>query len=265
MEYINTIATTYLVRILLAAFIWLLGKKLINLLINFMERRMGKADFDESLHTFLSPFIKMVLQILLILTVLATLGVEITTFAAIIGAVSLAVGLAFQGSLANLAGGVLILVFKPFAVGDFIEAGGYSGTVREIQVFYTVLQTTDNQKVIIPNAELSNASAVNYSAYDTRRANIKLPISYQSDVKQAKEAIRTVAENHPLVLKEPAPFVALGEYGEDGVILYVRVWAQRTDYWTMYFDFLEQVKEALDKAGVEIPYRQLDVHVKTDN
>lgn len=119
--------------------------------------------------------------------------------------------------------------------------------------------------MIIPNADLSNASAVNYSAYDTRRANIKLPISYESDVKQAKEAIRKVAENHPLVLKEPAPFVALGEYGEDGIILYVRVWAQRTDYWAMYYDFLEQVKEALGEAGVAIPYRQLDVHVKTDN
>lgn len=259
----KVIAATYLGRILLAIVIWFIGKKLINLLIELTERRMNKLHVDKSLHSFLSPLIRMALKVLLILTVAATLGFEITTFAAIVGAVSFAVGLAFQGSLSNFAGGVLILLLKPFVVGDFIQAGGYSGTVREIQVFYTIIQTPDNQKVIIPNADLSNSSAINYSAYDTRRANLKLAISFDSNVKQAKEVVRQVATSHPLILNEPAPFIVVGELGEHGVILYVRVWALRSDYWKMYYDFLEQVLAAFDKAGVKIPYQQLDVHLKT--
>ena len=139
---------------------------------------------DQSLQTFLIPLLRVTLQALLFLTIAATVGIEITTFAAIIGAASLALGLAFQGSLANLAGGVLILIFKPFKVGDFIQAAGFSGTVMEIQIFHTVLRTPDNQKVIIPNADLSNASAINYSAYDNRRANIQLTVSYDSDLKR---------------------------------------------------------------------------------
>ena len=261
MENFNAVAVTYLSRILVAVLIWVVGKRLIKLLLDFMERRMNKANVDESLHSFLIPLLRMLLQVLVVLTVAATLGIEITTFAAIIGAASLAVGLAFQGSLSNFAGGGLILVLKPFTVGDFIEAAGYSGTVKEIQVFYTIIRTPDNQKVIIPNADLSNSSAVNYSAYDTRRANLKVTISFDSDVKLAKEAILKVAHNHPLVLKDPAPMVVVGAYGDDGLVLYVRVWAERSDYWTMYFDFLEQVKVAFDEVGVEIPYRKLDVHI----
>lgn len=265
MENFSAVAVTYLSRIVVAVLIWVVGKRLIRLLLDFMERRMKKANVDESLHSFLTPLLRMLLQVLLFLTVAATLGIEITTFAAIIGAASFAVGLAFQGSLSNFAGGVLILILKPFTVGDFIEAAGYSGTVKEIQVFYTIIRTPDNQKVIIPNADLSNSSAVNYSSYDTRRANIKIPISYKSDVKRSKEVIQQVAHNHPLVLKDPSPMIVLGEYGNDGLILYVRVWAERSDYWTMYFDFLEQVKVAFDEAGVEIPYRQLDVHIMNED
>ena len=262
MDYITTIVAPYLGRILLAILVWFAGRKIIKLLVEFMERRVRKVHVDDSLHSFLSPLVRIVLKILLVLTVAATLGIEITTFAAIIGAASFAVGLAFQGSLANFAGGILILLLKPFKVGDFVETVGFSGTVKEIQVFHTILQTPDNQKVIIPNADLSNSSAINYSAYNTRRANVKLIISYKSDIKKAKEVIRQVADNHPLILKDPEPFIVMGEYGEDGAILYARVWAQREDYWAMYFDFLEQVKEAFDAAGVEIPYRQMDVHIK---
>jgi len=245
----------------MAILIWFVGKRLIKSLTDFMERRVQKSNLDDSLHSFLSPLVRIVLHVLLILTAAATLGIEITTFAAVIGAASFAVGLAFQGSLANFAGGVLILLLKPFKVGDFIEAVGFSGTVREIQVFYTVLQTTDNQKVIIPNADLSNSSAINYSAYETRRANIKIAVSFDSDLSLAKQVVREVADNHPLVLKDPAPMIVMGELGDDGVILYVRVWANRTDYWSMYFDFLEQVKEAFERVGVEIPYRKMDVHI----
>jgi small conductance mechanosensitive channel len=156
----------------------------------------------------------------------------------------------------------LILLLKPYKVGDYIEAAGYAGTVREIQVFHTVLQTPDNQKIIIPNSDLSNSSAINYSAYDTRRATVKVPISFDSDFKLAKEVVRKVAENHPLVLKDPAPAVMMGELGDHGPILQARVWAERSNYWSMYFDFLEQVKDALEEAGVEIPYNQLEVRLR---
>ncbi len=262
-EPIKEFALTYLGRAVLGVAIWIIGRKLIGLVLTLLERRLAKVHIDESLRTFLGTMAQVALQVLLVITVAATFGIEITAFAAIVGAASLAVGLAFQGSLANFAGGVLILLLKPFKVGDYIEAAGYSGTVREIQVFHTVLQTPDNQKVIIPNSDLSNASAINYSAYDTRRATVKVPISFDSDFKRAKEVVRQVAENHPLILQEPAPAVVMGELGDHGPVLYARVWAQRSDYWSMYFDFLEQVKDALEEADIEIPYNQLDVHVKT--
>lgn len=262
METFNTLAATYVGRIALGIVIWLVGKRLINFLTERLDQRMNQTDVDESLHTFLSPLLKMLLQILLVLTVAATIGIEITTFAAILGAASLAVGLAFQGSLSNFAGGVLILIFKPFKVGDFIEASGFSGTVKEIQVFHTVLRTPDNQKVIIPNAQLSNASAINYSAYETRRAALKIGVSFNSDIKRAKEVIREVANNNPLVLQDPEPVVVVGEHGDHGYVVYTRLWAKSSDYWTMRFTFLEDIVEAFDEAGIEIPYHQLDVRVK---
>ncbi len=265
MTNIAAVVLPYLGRIVAAIVIYFLGKKVIQLIVELVEKRMSSVQVDVSLRTFISPLVRITLQILLFLTIAATLGIEITTFAAIIGAASLAVGLAFQGSLANFAGGVLILIFKPFKVGDFISANGFSGTVKEIQVFYTILQTIENQKVIIPNADLSNASAVNYSAYELRRTNFKLAISYESNLQAAKEAIQGVAEKHPLILEDPPMQIVMGEYGEHGAILYVRVWAKRTDYWAMYFEFLEQIKEALDEAGVKIPYHQLDVHLKKED
>ena len=265
METLSALAATYFGRIALAVIIWFVGKKLIDLVLELLERRMGKVNVDESLHSFLSPLTSMVLKVLLVLTVAATVGIEITTFAAILGAASLAVGLAFQGSLANFAGGILILLLSPFRVGDFIEASGFSGTVKEIQVFHTILRTPDNQKVIIPNADLSNSSAINYSAFDTRRANLKLGVSFDSDIKRAKAVIREVADNNPLVMQDPEPVVVVGEHGDHGYIVYVRLWAKNSDYWTMRFSFLEDVVDAFDAAGIEIPYQQLDVHVKPNN
>lgn len=264
MESISDLAASYLGRIVLALIIWLVGRKLINLVTKVMESRMGRTEIDESLFTFLSPLVRIVLQTLLILTVAATLGIEITTFAAILGAASLAVGLAFQGSLANFAGGVLILVLKPFVVGDFIEASGFTGTVKEIQVFHTILRTPENQKVIIPNADLSNSSAINYSAYDSRRASLKIGVSFQSDIKRAKEVIREVADNNPLVLQDPEPVIAVGEHGDHGYIVYVRLWALNSDYWQMRWSFLEDVVDGFNQAGIEIPYSQLDVNLKSN-
>ncbi len=265
METIMAVLTSYVGRVALAILIWFVGKKLIQVVLDLLERRLSKVHIDESLRSFMAPLVSMILKILLVVTVAATVGIEITTFAAILGAASLAVGLAFQGSLSNFAGGVLILLFKPFKVGDFIEASGFSGTVKEIQVFHTILRTPDNQKVIIPNAQLSNASAINYSAYDTRRANLQLGVSFDSDIKRAKEVIRQVADNNPLVLQDPEPVVVVGAHGDHGYVVYTRLWANSSDYWTMRFSFLEDVVDAFNENGIEIPYQQLDVHVNSKN
>jgi small conductance mechanosensitive channel len=262
MNEIVAVILPYLGRIVLALAIFLMGRKAVSLLLQLIERRMEKVEMDQSLQTFLIPLLRVTLQALLFLTIAATVGIEITTFAAIIGAASLALGLAFQGSLANLAGGVLILIFKPFKVGDFIQAAGFSGTVMEIQIFHTVLRTPDNQKVIIPNADLSNASAINYSAYDNRRANIQLTVSYDSDLKKVKEVLYGVIAKQPLILDDPKPMVVMGGFGEDGATISVRVWADKSDYWTMYFALLEDIKVAFEEEGVRIPYRQMTVHLE---
>ena len=262
MNEIVAVILPYLGRIVLALAIFLMWRMAVSLLLQLIERRMEKVEMDQSLQTFLIPLLRVTLQALLFLTIAATVGIEITTFAAIIGAASLALGLAFQGSLANLAGGVLILIFKPFKVGDFIQAAGFSGTVMEIQIFHTVLRTPDNQKVIIPNADLSNASAINYSAYDNRRANIQLTVSYDSDLKKVKEVLYGVIAKQPLILDDPKPMVVMGGFGEDGATISVRVWADKSDYWTMYFALLEDIKVAFEEEGVRIPYRQMTVHLE---
>lgn len=262
MSYVVALILPYLARIALAALIWFAGGKAVTFLVQLVEKRMNKVQVDQSLHSFLLPLVKITLQLLLILTVAATVGIEITTFAAIVGAAGFAVGLAFQGSLANFAGGVLILVLKPFRVGDFIQAAGFSGTVREIQVFHTVLTTLENQKVIIPNAELSNSSAVNYSAYERRRTNLKLSIPYREDLQKVKQVLEEVIAAQPLILKDPPAAVVVGGFESHGIALYVRVWADLGDYWTMYFSFLEQIKQAFDQAGVQLAHPQLDVHLK---
>jgi small conductance mechanosensitive channel len=264
MATLTALLATYLGRIVLAAVIWFAGRKLIGLVLDVLERRLEKTQIDTTLHSFLKPLVNITLKVLLFLTVFATLGIEITTFAAILGAASLAVGLAFQGSLSNFAGGVLILVLKPFKVGDFIEAAGFSGTVQEIQVFHTVLKTPDNQKVIIPNSDLSNASAINYSAYDTRRASLEIGVSFNSDIKRAKEVIRQVADENPLILQDPEPVVAVGAHGDHGYIVTVRLWAKNENYWAMRWRFLEEVVDAFNKNGIEIPYQQLDVHLSSN-
>ncbi len=256
------VAAQYAGRLVLAAVVFFVGRQLVKLAINLAERRMKRVHVDESLRTFLSSLFNMVLQALLLLSVAATAGIEVTSFVALIGAAGLAIGLAFQGSLSNFAGGVLILLLKPFKVGDFIQAGSYSGTVREIQVFYTVLHTPDNQKVIVPNSELSNATVINYSANPTRRANIKVLVSFDSDIQQVKEVLLNAARSVPQILDDPAPFVALGEFSPHGMVFYLRAWAPVKDYWTCYFKLNENIKEGLDAAGIQIPYEQLDVRVK---
>jgi small conductance mechanosensitive channel len=184
-----------------------------------------------------------------------------TSFIAVLGSAGLAVGLALQGSLSNFAGGVLILVLKPYKVGDYIEAAGYAGTVQEIQMFYTILQSPDNKKIIVPNSNMSNSGTVNFSANATRRVDLVFGVGYDDDVEKVKSILWDVANEDPLVLDDPAPLIVLGQHDASSINFFYRVWCNASDYWAVYFSTMEKVKLAFDKHQVGIPYPQMDVHL----
>jgi small conductance mechanosensitive channel len=194
--------------------------------------------------------------------ILGNLGVETTSFAAILAAAGLAIGLALQGSLSNFAGGVLIMIFKPYKMGDFIEAQGEMGTVKKIEIFTTKLNSPDNKEIIIPNGTISNGNITNYSTESTRRVDITMGVSYDADIKQTKDLLMKILTDHPKVLKDPEPSIFLGELADSSVNYKVRPWVQAEDYWDVYFEVMETCKIELDKAGIEIPYPQMDIHKK---
>ncbi len=259
---ITEMVISYGSRILLSIIVLILGFKVIKKFVSVITGRLEKAEVEKSLGSFLSSVISVLLKVVLIITVASMLGVEVTTFVALIASIGFALGLALQGSLANFAGGVLILTLKPFKVGDYIEAGGYGGTVHDIQIFYTILNTPDNKKIIIPNANLSNNSAINYSAYDTRRIDFTFGVGYDSDIQKVKEVLQKIADDHELIFNDPPPQTVLAEHGDSALIFYFRVWCYAENYWPLYFELHEKVKVAFDKEGINIPYPQMDVHMQ---
>lgn len=244
----------YAPKVIAAILIWIVGLWLIRLLLKTIKRTMETRDYDVSLKKFLMNLVSWVLKIVLIVVVLGTVGIETTSFAAILAAAGLAIGLALQGSLANFAGGILIMIFKPIKVGDFIEAQGEAGTVNEIEIFTTKLTSPDNKVIIIPNGKLSNDNIVNYSALDMRRIDLKFGVGYDSDIRKTKDILMAQLTQHPLVLKEPAPLVRLAELADSSLNFNVRPWVKTADYWDVYYDLTESAKDALDVAGIEIPY-----------
>lgn len=263
-EQYGPLIVEYGTQLLIAIVVLIVGIKLVNRLVKFLDSKFTAAHMDASLQSFIIPFLSTVLKILVVVLAAGLLGAEMTSMAAIIGSAGLAIGLAFQGSLSNFAGGVLILILKPFKVGDFIEVNGEKGTVREIQIFYTIMSTPDNKKIIIPNSKLSNSSAINYSAYETRRIAFQFGLPYGTNLEKAKNTFRQVVEKHPLVLEDPAPFVRLGEHGPNGLIFNVRVWVNNSDYWAVHWDILEAVTEMFEEEGLEIPFAQLDVNLRQE-
>jgi small conductance mechanosensitive channel len=240
--------------ILSALLILIIGLFIIKIIVKLTKKVMEKSKVDITLQKFLGNLLSWALKILLIVTVITQLGVETTSFAAIIGAAGLAVGLALQGSLANFAGGVLIMIFKPFKIGDLVEAQGEIGVVKEIEIFTTKLTGLSNKEIIIPNASLSNGNIVNYSTEGTRRVDLVIGVSYDADIKQTKEVLMDVLISNDKVLKDPAPAVTVSELADSSVNFAVRPWSKTEHYWDVYFETLENSKEALDKAGIEIPY-----------
>ncbi len=261
-SFIRGLVITYGGKILLALITLLVGLNLIKWVMKIMTKKFDRINMDMSLRSFLISISDALLKVLLAISIASMLGVEMTSFVAIIGAAGLAVGLALQGSLSNFAGGVLILILKPFKVGDYIEAGGYSGTVQEIQIFYTILTTPDNTKIIVPNANLSNSGTINYSANPTRRLNLKFGVGYEDDVFKVKDVLMKIAKEHEQILSDPEPQVLLGEHGDSSVVFYFRAWTKTSDYWKVYFEIMERVKIEFDKENINIPYPQMDVHMK---
>lgn len=254
-------ATTWGAKIIGAIVILLVGLKLIKVLSNWIRSSPKLDKLDDSLRSFLASFSKIVLYIVLIITVAMILGVPATSFITILASCGVAVGLALQGSLSNFAGGIMILLFKPFKVGDYIEASGEAGTVSEISVVYTELLTVDNKRITLPNGALTNSIIKNYSSEDKRRVDLTFNASYECDVEKVKDIITTVVNSHPAALKEPESFVRLSEHSDSALVYTVRVWCKNADYWTVYFDIIEGVKTAFDKNNIAIPFPQMDVHI----
>lgn len=255
----------YGVGLLTAILIFVIGKWLARLLSNLAENLMEKAKVDKTLSTFSRNITYVGLMTFVIIAALGRLGIQTTSFIAILGAAGLAVGLALQGSLSNFAAGVMIILFKPFKVGDFIVAGGTMGTVTEIQIFCTILDGPDNRREIVPNAKLTGDNITNFSAIGKRRVDLVIGISYSSNIRKAKEVLLSVVHSDPRVLKDPAPVVAVSELADSSVNLVCRPWCKPEDYWGVYFDTLENAKTELESNGITIPFPQRDVHLIQEN
>ncbi len=251
------------VRVLFALLAFILGVQLIKLVRKIIRKSMKKAGAETGAVQFVDSFVKAALYVLLVLMLASSFGVEAASIVAVLGSAGVAIGLAIQGSLSNLAGGVLILLLKPFRVGDYIQesAAGYEGTVTEIQIFYTKLLTVDNKTVILPNGSLANNSIVNITAQKERRMDIVVAVSYKADLKRAKEVLETVLKEDVAVLRDKEALVFVSELGSSGVNIGVRCWFKQEDYWAGKWRVTENCKLALDAAGIEIPYDQLDVHL----
>ena len=260
-NFISQPVVSIIVRILGAALILFVGFKIAKLIANIYERSKSAEKLNKTVRNFLKNVIKIVLYSAVVICALVVLGFELSVFSAAIASLGIAIGLALQGGLSNIAGGVMVVAFKPFELGDFIETPDASGTVTDVGIFYTTLTTTDNRKVVIPNGTLSNSVITNYSTHETRRIDFDFTISYTSNIDDAKKVLMACARSDERVLSDPAPKVMVAAHGESSVTVELRVWVKKDDYWDVNFDMLEIVKKTFDQTGIEIPFNQLDVHI----
>lgn len=255
------LAITYGGKLLLALLTLIVGLWLIGKLNKGLNKLFKARDFEQTLQTFLSSLVGLSLKALLLISVISMVGVQMTSFIAILGAAGLAVGMALSGSMQNFAGGVMLLIFKPIKVGDYIEAQGHAGTVKEIQIFNTILNTPDKKTIIIPNGGLSTGSMINYSTEPVRRLDWTFRISYNDSIDKAREIIMEILNAEERIHQDPAPFVGLVNLGEHSVDLVTRVWVDAANYWPLFFEINEKVKKAFDAKGISIPFPQRDVHI----
>jgi len=256
-----TYASEYGLKIVAAILIFVIGKWAVKKLTAVTKNVMEKANVDKTLIEFAESLIYFILLMVVILASLNTLGINTTSFVAIFGAAGLAIGLALQGSLANVGAAVLIIVFRPFKVGDFVEAGGATGTVEDVNLFSTIIAPLDNRTVIVPNAAIVGGNITNYSMKPQRRVDHVFGIGYDDDLKLAKEVLMEILTSDERVMQDPAPFVAVSELGDNSVNFTTRAWVETADYWDVYFEQIEKVKLTFDEKGISFPYPQMDVHL----
>lgn len=260
-DQLGTMILEYAPKLALALATLIIGLWIISMILKGMGRVLEKRNVDPSLAPFLRSLFGILLRLMLLVSVIGMVGVEITSFVAILGAAGLAVGLAMQGTLQNFAGGVMILLFKPFKVGDVIDAAGYLGSVREIQIFNTILNTPDNKRIIIPNGSLAGSSMTNFSSESTRRVDWTFGIGYGDDYDKAKSVLEKYIGEDERIMKDPAPFIALSALADSSVNIVVRVWVNPSDYWGVFFDMNERVYKGFAQEGLNIPFPQMDVHL----
>ena len=253
------------VEFIVALLIVFLGFKISNYIIKILEKLLKKSKCDETIANFLIPFSKMALKVLVLISAITYLGVETTSFVAVIGGASFAIGLAFQGSLSNFAGGVLLLVLKPFKVGDYITVSGISGSVKSISIFYTHLATPDNKVEIIPNSIVSNSSLTNFSANDTRRVDLTIGVDYDTDIKLLKNTIKEIIESNEKILSEPSYFIGLSEFADSSLNFSIKFWVKTSDYWDVYYKTNENINEKFNEVGISFPYPHMDVNIIGNN
>ena len=260
-DRIQSLAQDYGMPILFAILILIIGAWAAKLIKGIVTRVLNKRNLDPIIVGFISNLSYVLLMVFVVLAALGKVGVQTTSFVAIIGAAGLAIGLALQGSLANFAAGFLMILFRPFKKGDYVEAGGTAGVVDQIQVFTTILKTPDNRLVIVPNAKIMGDNITNYSAMDTRRIDLTFGVGYADDIPKVKSLLQKIADSDGRVLKDPAPQILLGELADSSVNFIMRVWVKSGDYWPFNFETLEKVKIEFDKEGISIPFPQRDLHV----
>jgi small conductance mechanosensitive channel len=262
---ITELLTLYGLKVLSALVIFIVGRWISKFFEKITEKIMNKRDVDPTIVSFVGNLTYFILLTFFILAALSQLGIQTTSFIAIIGAAGLAIGLALQGSLSNFAAGFLMIIFRPFKVGDYIEGAGTAGTVEKIQIFTTQLKTPDNKTIIVPNAKMTGDNIVNYSTKGTRRVDMVFGIGYGDDIDKAKQVMTDVLAKDTRVLKDPPPVIALSELGDSSVNFVVRPWVNSSDYWDFYFETMEKIKKRFDEEGISIPFPQRDVHIYEHN
>jgi len=249
-------------NIIFALLIFFIGKYLVGVIVNLLKKLMGKAKVDAILVNFIGSIVKSVLLLFVLIAALDQLGINTTSLIALIGAAGLAIGLALQGSLQNLASGVMLIVFRPFTNGDFVEAGGTMGVVEQIGIFTTRMRTGDNKEIIVPNGQIFGGIITNYSKRATRRVDMVFSIGYGDDIRKAKDIMAGIIAADERILKDPTPLIAVAELADSGVNFNVRPWVNSADYWSVYYDLNEKIKLAFDDNGISIPFPQMDVHLE---
>ncbi len=261
---IITWATTTGAKIIISILILFISFKIINRIARKIEKKSSDEKYDKTIIKTLAYIFNVGLKIIIVICLIGYLGIDTSGLTALVASIGVCLGLAVNGALSNLAGGVLIILTRPFKIDDYIETQGQAGTVIDIHITNTKLLTPDNKVIYLPNGTLSNGDIINYSEMDKRRVDFVFSIGYEENFEKAKQIIKDICLSHELVFKDPEPFIKLKEYASSSVNIVTRVWTKTSDYWTVYFDIMEQIKTAFDEAGIKIPFNQLDVHIKKD-